>query len=164
MKDRSSLRYDASVVPVKMTSVIIELPDKHFVETELINICSHGIRVKIPQTAVMHTVPGKNDILKAVFNFCEMVFTGMCVYSDTTEDESVVIGIYFIVPSEQNMLHNILQKIVQSDESVLGVETIGIAQPFVKHEWEELIDMMCHSENPMIREKGLHELKQHNRL
>jgi hypothetical protein len=106
------------------------------------------MKVIIPVALSSTDLPKRNDAIKVKLPIVKLWLTGMCIYVTNEPDGSVTIGIYYYVPIEQNYLNKILSK-------NLNVPLQECA--FVSHEWEELVDKLCNSEDPMLRNIGFHE-------
>jgi hypothetical protein len=80
-----------------------------------------------------------------------MWFTGMCVFATNDQDGSVSMGIYFYKPEEQNYLEKLLFKSLDAPSCPSGY--------FVSYEWEERVDRLCHSEDPVLKKIGEEKLR-----
>jgi hypothetical protein len=149
MKERNSLRYASELLPEDLLRVTISWGVGSSLESEVVNICAHGIRVLIPVSKIMSNLPKKNDAVKLLILRDHIWITGMCIYVTNESGGAVSMGIYFYHPSEQNYLNVLLS-------STLDV----LPQPdsFVCHEWEEFVGKLCNSEDPHLKEIGYHEL------
>lgn len=148
MKERNSVRYGSEILPENLNKVDVSWGVGSLLTSDVINCCAHGIRVSIPSERCSIDIPKKNDSVKVLIPFDQVWITGMCVYSTREPDGSASLGIYFYHPSEQNYLNTVLSNalnIPPQDSS------------FVCHEWEELVDKLCNSEDSELQEIGYHK-------
>lgn len=151
MFDRNAVRYDARFLPESLSSVVVSWEKNSSVESSVENFCSHGIRVSMPSSQIPTAIPVKNETVQVLIptdSSQHAWFSGMCVYTATEQDSRLSMGIYFYNPSEQNHLHKILYS------SLKGQSESG---PFIPHEWEELVDRLCNSEDPQLNQIGCRE-------
>jgi hypothetical protein len=119
------------------------------IESHVVNYSALGIRVSIPPLGFPIEFPKKNETIKVLLPTDHAWLTGMCVYSTMEPDGSVSLGIYFYNPSEQNHLYNLF---INS----LNVPTL--TSSFISHEWEELVEKLCASEDPWLQKIGFYEM------
>jgi len=150
MKERYSARYDTQLLPKSLSKVTISWGVDFSVDANVINFCTHGMRVVIPLEMSPAELPKKNDAIKVKLPIVQVWLTGMCIYVTNELDGSVSVGIYYYVPIEQNYLNKLLTK-------NLNVPLQECS--FVCHEWEEFVDKLCNSEDPKLRNIGFHEKK-----
>jgi hypothetical protein len=148
MKERSSARYDIKSLPKSLSKVTISWGADSSVEANVANFCTHGMKVIIPMEMSPTDLPKKNNAIKVKLPIVKICLTGMCIYVTNELDGSVAIGIYYYVPIEQNYLN----KILSNNLNVPLQECT-----FVSHEWEELVESLCNSEDPKLRNIGFHE-------
>ena len=151
MNYRNAVRYDAKFLPESLTKVAISWVENASVESYVENFCSHGIRVSMPASSIPAAIPEKNDpirVLIPIDSSHQLWFSGMCVYSINEQDSHVSMGIYFYNPNEQNHLHTILYDSLNEQP---------IAPSFISHEWEELVDKLCCSDDPKLKQRGIAE-------
>jgi len=149
-RERNSIRHYSELLPKSLSKVTISWGASSSIESDVVNCCSHGIRVLIPALQFPTDIPKQNDTVKILMPIDQIWLTGMCVYSTNDLDGSVSVGIYFYNPSEQNFLSNLLCKSLD-----IPLQTCS----FVCHEWEELVAKLCNSEDPKLKEIGHHEMK-----
>jgi hypothetical protein len=77
----------------------------------------------------------------------------MCVYTTKEQNSNLSMGIYFYNPSEQNYLHNILYDSLNEQPRF---------NSFIPNEWEELVDKLCHSDDPKLKQIGITEFNKIN--
>ena len=161
MEKRHAVRYVAARLPAEMTTAVLVLSDATTIESTVDNISSLGIKVKVAVADAGPAIPGRNDIVIVRLTSEQIEFSGLCVWSATPEPSMFDLCFYFYHPHEQNCLYKLLNSGVspqQSDQELNGVFKSGITvKRFVSHEWEELVDIMCHSENPELRIIGARE-------
>lgn len=149
MCKRHSVRYDSELLPKKLNKVTISLMGNSSIESHVVNFCALGIRISIPPLQFPIDFPKKNDTIKVYLPIVHMWLTGMCVYTAKEPDGSVSMGIYFYNPSDQNHLYNLF---INS----LNVPTQK--HSFMSHEWEEVVEKLCASEDPHLNKIGLYEM------
>jgi hypothetical protein len=151
MRERNAARYAAGMLPNYLKKVTISWGVDCSVESDVVNCCAHGVRVLIPpQSFSMVDMPEKNNVVKVYIPIDHVWITGMCIYVTDELDCSVSMGIYFYHPSEQNYLNNLLSNTLNVPPQ---------ADSFVCHEWEELVDKLCNSEDPTLKEIGYKEME-----
>jgi hypothetical protein len=163
MDKRCAERFESSLLPAEFSRVRLVLKDGANVESTVVNICSHGMGVEISPSSGSSASIRKNETLKVYFSSEPAGFSGLCVHTDTGTDDSTRLGIYFYYPNEQNTLYQILKNIslpVESGQEPGSREMdFFVNRRFVKHEWEERVQMLCNSDDPDVRSIGLQEME-----
>jgi hypothetical protein len=152
MNNRNAVRYGSELLPESLSKVVISWAENSSFESSVENFCSHGIRISIPSQSVPMAIPGKNDTIRVLIPIDsrqQVWFSGMCVYTTNEHNSHLSMGIYFYNPSEQNHLHNILYESINEQPKT---------HSFIPHEWEELVDKLCRSDDPKLKQKGIIEL------
>ena len=145
-RERNSIRYCSERLPESLSKVTISWGANFSFESDVVNCCTHGIKVLMPPLVIMSDIPKKNDTVKVLIPIDNTWITGMCVHVANEPEGTVSMGIYFYHPTEQNYLHNLLGVAKSQSDS------------FVCHEWEELVDKLCNLEDPELKVLGYHEL------
>lgn len=148
-RERNSIRYCSELLPENLSKVTISWGTDSSLESDVVNCCTHGIRVSIPPLGIMSDIPKKNDTVKVLIPIDDIWITGMCVHVANKPEGTVSMGIYFYHPTEQNYLHNLLS---------IAINVKPQSDSFVCHEWEELVDKLCNLEDPKLKVMGYHEL------
>jgi hypothetical protein len=152
MNKRNAVRYDTQLLPESLSKVVISWEENYSIESSVENFCSHGIRVSIPSSSVPSVIPKKNDLLQVLIpidSSQQICFSGQCVYTTDKQDSHLSMGIYFYNPNEQNYLHNILYDSRKAHPK---------PDSFIPHEWEELVEKLCNSDDPHLNKIGCHEM------
>lgn len=150
MNERFSVRYDAELLPRCLDKVILSWMENSSIDSSVVNCCAHGMKVSIPPLPFPTAIPQRNDTVMVLMPIDQIWFTGMCVYATSEHDGSVSMGIYFYNPKEQNLLHNLLIASLNKPQRTCS---------FISHEWEELVDRLCASEDPTLQEIGYQEME-----
>ena len=148
MRERYSTRHDIHMLPKSLRKVTVLWGIDHSIKCDVVNFCTHGMKVNIPPSLPQTTLPKKNDVVKVKLPIIDLLFTGMCVYVANDAEDAISMGIYFYVPLEQNYFNKLLS------------ENLNIPLQegsFVSYEWEEFVDKLCHSEDPKLMSIGLRE-------
>ena len=148
MKDRNYIRYDTKLLPKSLRKVTVTWGADASVESDVVNFSTHGLRVLISPLISPINIPKKNDAIKVKLPIVQVNLTGMCIYATNELDGSVSMGIYCYVPIEQNYLNKLLSK---------SLNIPFQERSFVCHEWEEIVDKLCNSEDPKLKNIGFHE-------
>ena len=148
MKDRHSARYDIQSLPKDLSKATISWGVKSSAEANVANFCTHGMRIIIPLSIFPTNLPKKNDAIKIKLPIVQVWLTGMCIYVTNELDDSVYIGIYFYIPIEQNYLNKLLSKNLN-----IPLQECS----FVCHEWEELVEKLCKSDDSKLKKLGFQE-------
>lgn len=148
MKERRSVRYDTQLLPKSLSKVKISWEDELWVEANVANFCTHGMRIIIPALMSPVDLPKKNDAIKVKLPIVQVYLNGMCIYVTNEIDDSISIGIYYYIPIEQNYLNKLLSK-------MLNIPLQDYS--FVCHEWEELVENLCSSDDPKLNDIGSRE-------
>ena len=149
MRKRNSPRYGSEVLPEDLSKVTISFGVGTSLESEVENICAHGIRVSIPDPKIMSNIPKINDTVKVLIPKGHHWITGICVYVTNESDGAVSTGINFYHPSEQNYLNILLSS---------ALDVLPQPDSFISHEWEEFVGKLCNSEDPCLNGVGHQEL------
>jgi hypothetical protein len=112
MNKRDSVRYDSELLPETLDKVFISWEGSQQVESNVLNCCSHGMKIRISPMSSVTNLPYINDILKVHIPKIKLWLTGICVYV-TNEDNSISMGIYLINLSDQNIFKEYLHESVK---------------------------------------------------
>ncbi|NVN93530.1 MAG: SpoIIE family protein phosphatase [Desulfuromonadales bacterium] len=155
MKNRLVERYDSSILPDELTKVYIILKDGSHIESTVTNISSHGMRVDIslPPSNMM-AVPQKKETIKVALLSGQIVFSGLCIYSDIGPDGRAGIGIYFYYPNEQTKLQKMLEEILsrfdsRSDSGSKDKNPSDVKE-YTPQEWEQFVQKICDSDDAKL--------------
>jgi hypothetical protein len=148
MQLRHAVRYDTHLLPNSLNKVTISWGMDSSSESSVANFCAHGMGVVVPLSIQQMEAPKKNDAIKVKLPFVHMWLTGMCIYAKNEIDGSTSVGIYFYVPTEQNYLNKLL-----SNNLHVPLQEFS----FVCHEWNEFVEKLCNSEDPKLKNIGIHE-------
>ena len=148
MRERYSTRHDIQLLPKSLRKVTVLWRLDHSIKCDVVNFCAHGMKVNISPSLPQTALPKKNDVVKVQLPIIDVLFTGMCVYVENDIGDAISMGIYYYVPIEQNYFNKLLSKSL----NVPLQET-----SFVSYEWEEFVDKLCNSEDPKLKNIGLHE-------
>jgi hypothetical protein len=163
MDERCSKRYKSSRLPDELARVNLVLKDCKSVESTVVDICSHGMGVEISPASGRSAAIQKNETFKVCFSPEHAGFSGQCVHTDTGADGGTRLGIHFYYPNEQNSLYQILRRIPALVEPKQETDSRGmelfVNRRVVRHGWEELMQMLCRSENPDVRSISLQEIE-----
>jgi serine phosphatase RsbU (regulator of sigma subunit) len=162
MNNRLVERYDSSILPNELTKAYLVMKDGTYIESEVVNISSHGMRVNIFILSNLIEIPQKKETIKVALLSDQIVFSGLCVYSDIGPDGSAGIGIYFYCPNEQNKLHKMLKEILSlfdfKHDSDSKDKTPSKTKVFTQQEWEEFVQKFRNSDDPnLLTETGYEE-------
>src|ERR1039457_402998 len=149
MNKRNTYRYSSELLPNSFNSVYISWDGNSPIESNVVNYSAQGIRVLIPSSLTSFDIPRINSTIRVLMPIEQKWFNGLCVSTTNEQDGSVTMGIYFNNHTEQNLLQNLLYKSFNNPVQ---------AYSFVKHEWEELVDKLCGSDDPHLRKIGYSEL------
>jgi hypothetical protein len=147
--ERRSYRYDTTqILPKRLRKVTISWGANSSIESEVINFSALGMKVIFHPIQDQIDFPKKNETVKIKFPIIQVWLTGLCIYCTDEPDGSYSVGIYFCVPAEQNNLSKLLSKRLN----------IPLHESsFVCHEWEELVEKLCNSEDLKLKNIGFHE-------
>ena len=145
MNNRDSVRYASELLPASMAKVGVSWQGNPTVEANVVNCSAHGMRVTFPASLKPFQMPRKNDSVMVQIPKDQMGFAGMCVSVSNESDGSVSMRIHFHNPPERHQLKKILC------ESLKEKHRPGT---FVKHEWEEIVDKLCSSDDQHLKGIG----------
>ena len=148
MRERYSTRHDIQLSPKNLRKVTILWGLDHSVKCDVVNFCTHGMKVNIPPPLPQTALPKKNVVVKVKLPIIDHLFTGMCVYVANDTEYAISMGIYFYSPLEQNYINKLL-----SENLNVPLEECS----FICHEWEEFVEKLCNSEDPELRKIGFRE-------
>jgi len=122
MKKRHSVRYDTQLLPKSLRKVTVSWGVDIFIESDVANFCTHGMKVIIPPLVPPTDIPKKHDTVKIKLPFVQVWLTGKCIYAIIERDSSVSMGICYFVPIEQNDLNEFLSKTINSPLQTCSTE------------------------------------------
>ena len=134
MKERRSARHEYQILPESLSKVTLSWGADTFVESDVVNFCTHGMKDIVPPSIPRSDIPKKNDTIKARLPINQRWLSGMCIYVTNELDGSFYMGIDYYVPIEQNYLNNLLS---------INLNIPLQEGSFVCHELEELADKLC---------------------
>ena len=111
MQERAFIRYDARLLLEDLTRVVLVLPDKREIESQIEDISSQGIRVSVPPQSATLQVPQPNETVGIIFKSIQLQITCRCIYSLNDQDGSMLMGFYVFDSDEQSKMRKILDRI-----------------------------------------------------
>ncbi|RQW86147.1 MAG: hypothetical protein EHM79_10240 [Geobacter sp.] len=154
MANRLVERYDSSILPDELTKAHLILKDGSHIESTVINISSRGARVDVSLSSNMMVIPQKKETIKVSLLADQILFSGICIYSDIRPDGIAGIGIYFYYPNEQNKLHKLLKEISSSFDFEHELDSKDNKPSNVKQfhpqEWEDFLQKFCELDDPKL--------------
>ncbi len=158
MEKRHAVRYAAAELPTEMSIAVLMLPDKTAIKSTVENLSTIGINVKVDVEDDGQTIVQINDTVTVMLAEEQIKLSAICVKSYRPNPTVLEMSLYFFNPHEQNDFYNCLcsMELPQRDEPEFH-------NPFISHQWDEVIDSLLHSENPELRKLGTRE-KESNRL
>ncbi len=129
-------------------SKVILIWEAATIEVAVASCCSHGVKILALPQVFTGTIPNKKDVVKIAIPNEDAFLTGMCTYVTEEPDGFIAIGIYFFHPDEQNLMHDLLTH---------STDIPRFPASSVSHEWVELVDKLCKSNDESLRTIGLRE-------
>ncbi|WP_168205839.1 PilZ domain-containing protein [Geobacter sp. FeAm09] len=111
MESRLVPRHSSDLLPDSLSTVLLVLPDRFEIETQLVDISSQGMKLSIPPTAVPLAIPRKAETVEVVFRASGLRVTCRCIYSSYNPDGSISMGMYVFDPGQQDRLRTLLAEI-----------------------------------------------------
>jgi hypothetical protein len=112
METRLLTRYSPEQVPKIIPTVLLVLPDKQEIESQLVDISSQGLKLSIPPTPFPLAIPRKAETAEVVLHASRLRLTCRCIYSAYNPDGSIFMGLHVIDPHQRGLLHNLLEEAV----------------------------------------------------
>ena len=111
MDNRNVARYSFELLLEDLTKVLLVLPDKHEIESCIVDISSQGLRVSVPPSVVSWSLPQNNETVIVVFQSIQLQLACRYIYSMHSQDGSMLLGFYVFDPDEQSKLRELLDRI-----------------------------------------------------
>jgi hypothetical protein len=112
MENRSSTRYILDQLPWIISTVLLILPDKLEIESQLVDISSQGLKLSIPPTPLPLAIPRKSETAEVVLHASRLRLTCRCIYSAYNPDGSIFMGLHVFDPHQRGLLHKLLEEAV----------------------------------------------------
>jgi hypothetical protein len=109
MENRLLTRYSLDQLPKIIPTVLLVLPDKLEVESQLVDISSQGMKLSIPPTPFPLAIPRKAETVEVVLHASRLRLTCRCIYSAYNPDGSIIMGLHVFDPHQQGLLRKILE-------------------------------------------------------
>jgi hypothetical protein len=109
--NRNVARYGVALLLENLTKVLLVFPDKHEIESCIVDISSQGLRVSVPPSDVSFSLPQKNETVIVVFQSIQLQLACRYIYSMYNRDCSMLLGFYVFDPDEQSKLRELLDRI-----------------------------------------------------
>jgi len=111
MENRFATRYNSEQLSEAMPTVLLVLPDRFEVESELVDISSQGLKLSISPQPVPLAIPRKAETVEVVFPAPYLSLTCRCIYSAYNPDGSICMGMHVFDPHQQDLLRALLDKV-----------------------------------------------------
>lgn len=147
MNNRNHVRYGAEQLPGSYRKVALSWRGGPAQDSYVANYSAHGITVVIPPLAQPLEVPLEDDAVRVQLPVNRRWFGGRCVHCHLEADGSLSMGIHFDDPADQETLQTLLFSALKVPE-----------HSFVSYEWEELVGKLCNSDDPKLKQLGMHHL------
>ena len=110
MERRLSTRYSSDQLPEAISTVLLVLPDKLEIESQLVDISAQGLKLSIPPTPYHLAIPRKAETAEVVFHPTRLRLTCRCIYSAYNPDGSMLMGLHVFDPDQQDLLRGLLEE------------------------------------------------------
>jgi hypothetical protein len=110
MENRLLNRYSLDEFPKIIPTVLLILPDKQEIESQLVDINSHGLKLSIPPTPLPLSIPRKAETAEVVLQGSRLRLTCRCIYSTYNPDGSMFMGMHVFDPHQQDLLRAFLEE------------------------------------------------------
>lgn len=110
MEIRLFNRHSLDQLPGIARTVLLVLPDKLEIESQLVDISSQGLKLSIPPTPFPLTIPRKAETAEVVFQNPRLRLTCRCIYSAYNPDGSMFMGMHVFDPHQQGLLRAFLEE------------------------------------------------------
>jgi len=110
MGNRFSIRYSAEQLPETILTVLLVLPDKFEIESQVVDISSQGLKLSIPPMPFPLAIPRKAETAEVIFPDPHLRFTCRCIYSAYNPDGSMFMGMHVYDPHQQGQLRGLLEE------------------------------------------------------
>ena len=111
MDNRNAVRYSVQLLRENLTKVLLVFPDKHEIESCIVDISSQGLRVSVPLSDVSLSLPQNNETVIVVFQSIQWQLACRYIYSMYSHDGSMLMGFFVFNTDEQTKLRELLDKI-----------------------------------------------------
>ena len=110
MENRFSTRYSRDQLPETIFTVLLVLPDKLQIESQLVDISGQGLKLSIPPTPHPLSIPRKAETAEVIFQASHLRLTCRCIYSAYNPDGSMLMGLHVFDPHQQGQLRAFLEE------------------------------------------------------
>ena len=110
MERRLSARYSLDQLPGTNPTVLLVLPDKLEIESQLVDISAQGMKLSIPPTPYPLAIPRKAETVEVIFQASRLRLTCRCIYSAYNPDGSMLMGLHVFDPHQQDLLRALLDE------------------------------------------------------
>jgi hypothetical protein len=110
MENRFFTRHSLDQLPGTISTVLLILPDKFVIESQLVDISSHGLKLSIPPTPIPLAIPRKAETADVVLHASRLRLTCRCIYSAYNPDGSMLMGMHVFDPHQQGLLRGLLEE------------------------------------------------------
>jgi hypothetical protein len=110
MENRFSIRYNLDQLPETISTVLLVLPDKSEIESQVVDISSQGLKLSIPPTPFSLAIPRKAETAEVIFQISRLSLTCRCIYSAYNPDGSMHMGMHVFDPHQQILLRSLLEE------------------------------------------------------
>ncbi len=110
MENRFFTRHSLDQIPGTITTVLLVLPGKLEIESQLVDISSQGLKLSIPPTPFPLPIPRNTETADVVFQASRLRLTCRCIYSAYNPDGSVLVGMHVFDPHHQGLLRRLLEE------------------------------------------------------
>ncbi|KAB0665008.1 hypothetical protein F6V25_10275 [Oryzomonas japonica] len=108
METRLVPRHRSDQLPDSLSTVLLVLPDRFEITSQLMDISCQGMKLAIPPTPVPLTIPRKTETVEVVFHASRLRVSCRCIYSSYNPDGSISMGMYVFDPHQQDQLRTLL--------------------------------------------------------
>jgi hypothetical protein len=110
MENRYSIRHSLDQLPKITSTVLLVLPDKLEIESQLVDISCQGLKLSIPPTPFPLAIPRKAETAEVVFHASRLCLTCRCIYSAYNPDGSIFLGLHVFDLHQQGLLSKLLEE------------------------------------------------------
>lgn len=111
MENRITQRCESRLLLEDVTKVLLSFPDKQEVEGIIEDISSQGLRVSIPPSGALLSIPQKDETIEIFIVTINIHVTCRCIYSMDGQEGGLLMGFYVFDPDDQAKLRIILDTI-----------------------------------------------------
>jgi hypothetical protein len=112
MENRIFTRHILDQLPWTISTVLLILPDKLEIESQLVDISSQGLKLSIPPTPLPLAIPRKSETAEVVLHASRLRLTCRPIYSAYNPDGSIFMGLHVFDPHQRDLLRKLLEDAV----------------------------------------------------